>query len=234
MGLLSHTLSVAGYIYVNTPEKIREALENQAYPMLDKSVTGCDLLRQLRALGWERDDRRERMQPGTLVAFEGPGHTCGRIELKRGFDVHARLPPWWLHTAIQRLGLTPIPIALGEQLVYEARLQEAALFRRKMLEPRLEDFVPVCSAQAEQRAAWEASAAFRRGCAREVAPGSPAATAAAASVPSPEDFEAARAAVSEASEALDDFKRAFGADYVPVSPTATETSSPESVLGSEI
>ena len=179
LGLPLDVLVDAGYIYVNTPEKIREALENQAYPMLDKGVTGGDLLMQLRALGWERDDRKGRMQPGTLVAFEGPGHTCGRIELKRGFDVDACLPAWWLHTAAQRLGLTPVPIALGEQLVYEARLQEAALFRRKMLEPRLEDFVPVCSAQAEQRAIWEASEAFRRGFAQEFAPGSATATATA-------------------------------------------------------
>lgn len=231
----------AGYVYVNPPEKIREALENRSYPMLDDSVTTGDLLRQLFLLGWKRDTRRGRMQPGMLAAFDGPGHGCGRIELARGVDVHARLPTWWLHRAIPRLGLTPVPIALGEQLVYEARQQEAALFRRKMLEPRLEDFVPVCAAQAEQRAAWEASEAFKRGFARDFAPVSPTATteeAASASGPSPEELEAARAQVGEAGEALEEFKRAFGEHYVPVSPTTTATSSgsptPEPVPACEI
>ena len=163
----------AGYRYVNTPEKIREALECRPYPMLDEDATGGDLLSQLVEMGWRRDDRKERMQPGMLIAFEGPYAGCGRLELAQGFNVHTRLPTWWQHLAICRLGLTPIPMALGEQLVREARLQEAALFRRKMLEPRLEDFEPVCLGQAQQRAAWEASEAFKRDLAEELAPVSP-------------------------------------------------------------
>lgn len=133
--------------------------------MLDPDLTLCDLLRQLRALGWRRDYSREK--GSVLAAFRGPSHTCGSIELLKGVDVNTRLPTWWQHLSLPRLGLMSTPISIGEEYIAECRRRDAAVFRRKMLEPCLDDFEPVCSAQAEQRAAWEASSAFKRGFARE-------------------------------------------------------------------